>query len=254
MILLLGGTGDTAPLARGLAEAGYEVLVSTATDIPLDVGVHANIQRRSGRLDEEGMAILIREGGIRAIVDTTHPYATVARRTARHVADRLNIPYFTFIRPTGLIDREAVILAGSHEEAARIACSMGEPVLLTTGVKNLDAYVGEARRACVRLVVRVLPERASIEACRDAGIEENCIIAERGPFSVEDNMSVIERYSIGVLVMKDSGPSGGTPEKLEAARIEGCLVVVVRRPEKPTHNSFEELSDLIFAVMARIPI
>jgi len=254
MILLLGGTGESAPLAQSLAESGYTVIVSTATDIPLDVGVHANIRRRSGRLDEEGMAILIREGGIRAIVDTTHPYATVARKTARRVADRLNIPYFTFIRPTGIARREAVVLTGSHEEAARIACSMGEPVFLTTGVKNLDAYVREARRACIRLVVRVLPERASLEACRAAGIEEDCIIAERGPFSVEDNMSAIERYSIGVLVMKDSGPSGGTPEKLEAARIEGCLIVVVRRPEKPTHNSFEELSDLISAVKARIPI
>ena len=104
------------------------------------------------------------------------------------------------------------------------------------------------------LVVRVLPEKASIEACRAAGIGDEFIIAERGPFSVEDNMSVIERYSIGVLVMKDSGPSGGTPEKLAAARIEGCLVVVVGRPEKTTQNSFEELSDLICAVKARIPI
>ena len=254
MILLLGGTSESAPLAQGLAEAGYKVLVSTATDVTLNVGTHPNIHRRSGRLNEAGIALLVNERGIRGIVDSTHPYATVARKTARCVADRLNIPYFTLTRPTGIAQREAVILTGSHEEAARIACSMGEPVFLTTGVKNLNTYVREARRACIRLVVRVLPEKASVEACRAAGIADEFIIAERGPFSVEDNMSVIERYSIGVLVMKDSGPSGGTPEKLEAARIEGCLVVVVGRPEKPTHNSFEELSDLICAVKARIPI
>lgn len=40
MILLLGGTSDTAPIARGLAAVGLPVLVSTATDIDLDVGVH----------------------------------------------------------------------------------------------------------------------------------------------------------------------------------------------------------------------
>ncbi len=35
MILLLGGTSDAAPLARQLAQAGYRVLVSQATDTPL---------------------------------------------------------------------------------------------------------------------------------------------------------------------------------------------------------------------------
>lgn len=253
MILLLGGTGQTAPLTMGLAEAGYKVLVSTATDIPLDVGVHTNIQRRMGRLDEEGMAFLIRDKGIMAIVDSTHPYATVARKTARQVADRLQIPYFTFIRPTGIITGEEIMLADSHEEAARIACSGGRPILLTTGVKNLKPYAKEAQRAGIKLIVRVLPERASIEACRTAGINDEFIIAKRGPFSVGDNRLVMKRYGIGVLVTKDSGPSGGTPEKLEAARLEGSLVVIIRRPHQQARGAFEKHEDLIAAVMAMFP-
>lgn len=43
MILLLGGTADTAILATMLAEAGYDVLVSTATGIPLATGDHPRI-------------------------------------------------------------------------------------------------------------------------------------------------------------------------------------------------------------------
>ena len=50
MILLLGGTGESAAVAEGIAEAGYEVLVSAATDVPLNSGSHANLHRRSGRL------------------------------------------------------------------------------------------------------------------------------------------------------------------------------------------------------------
>jgi len=254
MILLLGGTSDTAPLARGLAEAGYKVLVSTATDITLDVGMHPNIYRRSGRLDEEGMVVLIRKHGIRGIVDSTHPYATVARSTARCVADRLNIPCFTFIRPTGILEGKGIILADSHEEAANIACASGRPVFVTTGVKNLEPYVKESRRKGAKLIVRVLPEKASIDACRAAGVDEECIIAKRGPFSVEENRSVLKRYGVGVLVAKESGPSGGTPEKLEAARHENCCIVVVRRPDQPARNAYERPSDLIAAVMAGIPL
>lgn len=46
MILLLGGTADTAILATMLAEAGYDVLVSTATGIPLATGDHPRIRRQ----------------------------------------------------------------------------------------------------------------------------------------------------------------------------------------------------------------
>jgi hypothetical protein len=58
MILLIGGTSETAPLAEALAVAGFKVLVSTATQVPLDVGKHPNIASRSGILDGEGMAQL----------------------------------------------------------------------------------------------------------------------------------------------------------------------------------------------------
>ena len=253
MILLLGGTGDTAPIARELAERGYKVLVSMATDIPLELGTHPNISRRVGKLDEEGVSRLISEGGIRAIVDSTHPYATLVRTTARRVSGHLNIPYFALSRRTGIPDGESITLAASHEEAARIACSTGRTVFLTTGVKNLKPYVEEARRTGSKLIVRVLPANSSLDACRAAGINEEFIIAKRGPFNIEENRSVMKRYGIGVLVTKDSGPAGGTPEKLEAARLEGCSVIVVKRPHEPAHDAFEKHSDLISAVMARIP-
>ena len=253
MILLLGGTGDSARLALELAEAGYKVLVSTATEISLDMETHPNLCRRSGKLDEEGMARLVRDEGVRAIVDATHPYATLARRTARRVAERLNVPYFTLTRPTGIPEGEGIRLADSHEEAAKIACSKGRPVFLTTGVKNLEPYVRESQRTGVKLIVRVLAEETSLAACRAAGIDEEFIIAKRGPFSVEENRSAMKRYGIGVIVTKDSGSSGGTPEKLEAARLEGCLVVVIRRPDQPNHNVFDKSSDLVHAVLTKIP-
>jgi len=253
MILLLGGTGDTAPIARELAERGYKVLVSMATEISLELGTHPNISRRAGRLGEEGMARLISEGGIDAIVDSTHPYATLIRTTARRVSKLLNIPYFVLTRPTGLPNGEGVILAASHEEAARIACATGRMVFLTTGVTNLKPYVKGAERTGSKLIVRVLPVESSLDACRAFGIDEEFIIAKRGPFSVDENRSVMRRFGASVLVTKDSGPAGGTPEKLEAARLEGCFVVVVKRPHDDAHDAFEKHADLISAVMERVP-
>ena len=102
MILLIGGTSETAPLASGLAEVGYAVLVSMATDALLDIGDHPRISRRAGRLDEEGMVALGKEKGIRAIVDAAHPYAVAAHAAAHSAAKRLGIPCLVFRRPEAL--------------------------------------------------------------------------------------------------------------------------------------------------------
>lgn len=254
MILLIGGTSETALLALALAEAGFEVLVSTSTDIPLDVGTHPNLTRRVGMLNHDGMSRLMKEFGIRLVVDSSHPYASSVTANARRAASERNVPYLRWARPSDLAQAEGPILAENHEMAARIACAFGRAVLLTTGSRNLVPYVREARRTAVVLVVRVLPYPESMEACRRAGVHATNIVAGRGPFSVEDNLSVMRRFNIGVLVTKDSGSQGGVPQKVEAARIHGCPVVVVRRPEEFPEKTFSDISELVAAVSSQCAI
>lgn len=244
MILLLGGTSETAPLAAALVERDFHVLVSTATDVPLELGSHPKMYSRKGSLDREGMVQLAGEKGIRIIVDASHPYASSVRANAREAARQLGIPYLTWVRPTA-INGEDLHMAQDHQSAARIACSFGKPVILTTGARNLVPYAQEAKARGVVLFARVLPQESSMESCRVAGIPESHVVTGRGPFSVEENRSVIRRFGIGVIVTKDSGEAGGVPAKIEAARQEGCRVVVVGRPKETAEVTFASLADLI---------
>lgn len=257
-ILLLGGTSDTAPIAAALVQVGLRVLVSTATDAALDIGCHPSIRRRSGPLDESSLAALIRDESIRVIVDATHPYAAQIRATARSVAERLHLPYLTYIRPPAVGDQggdagdpaaSAVQFADDHEQAAVAAFSFSKAVLLTTGSRNLEPYVRQSRLRKLPLVVRVLP--GSREACLRAGIAEDDVIAERGPFSVEANRGHIRRFGAGVLVTKDGGKAGGAIEKLQAAAAEGCRVIVIRRP-KVGADGFGDIASLVVAVTRAI--
>ena len=249
MILLIGGTSETAPLAEGLAAAGYEVLVSTATDTPLAIGDHPRISRREGRLDEEGMVALAREKGIRAIVDAAHPYAAEAHASAQRAAQRLGIPCLVFRRAAADMKGENIRFAADHAEAAEMAFAFGRPVLLTTGSRNLAPYAEAARRTGIPYVVRVLDTQESLDACRAAGIPEDRIIAGRGPFSVEENLAAIGRFGIGVIVTKESGRAGGVEAKLAAARQTHCRVIVIRRPETPTSGPvFDQPATLIAAL------
>jgi precorrin-6x reductase len=301
MILLIGGTSETAPLASGLAGAGYEVLVSTATDSRLNVGDHPRISRRAGRLDEEGMVAIGKEKGIRAIVDAAHPYAVAVHVAVQVAAQRLGIPCLVFRRPealtpksiprpnavpaegiTSVLDENSptspagtnsipsidapfkiagrrpaspvesragaeagrikpsenpVRFAADHAEAAGMAFAEGRPVLLTTGSRNLAPYAEAARRTGILLAVRVLDIPESLAACRAAGIPENRIIAGRGPFSVEENLTAIRRFGIGAIVTKESGRAGGFDAKLTAAHRGNCQVIILRRPLMPASGT-----------------
>lgn len=253
MILLLGGTSDSAPLAQRLAGAGLRVLVSTATDEALFVGDHRNISRRAGRLDVGGLKACIERESIRAIVDATHPYATEIRANARAVAEELDLPYFSYVRPPAVDEEEdGARFVSDHAEAARAAFSLGRGVLVTTGSNHLGEYATQAHRTGLPFYVRVLPGRESGERCRRAGIKPERIIAARGPFSVEQNRQQIRQSGAGVLVTKDGGEASGVRAKLEAARLEGCFVVIVRRPEIGGENAFGDLEEVAGEVLKAV--
>ena len=51
-----------------------------------------------------------------------------------------------------------------------------------------------------------------------------------------------------MLVTKDSGAAGGTAEKLQAARSEGCDIIVVARPDIGNEAVFANVDTLIEAL------
>jgi precorrin-6A/cobalt-precorrin-6A reductase len=255
VILLLGGTSETAPIADGLAGSGYRVLVSCATNMALTTGCHRNIIRRNGALDAKSLALLIKAERISLLVDATHPYATGIRSSAYEAAKISGVPYLAYVRPEGHYHDKNIVRAGGHQIAARRAFAFSKPVLLTIGVKNIAPYSRESRRTGVPVVVRVLPEPSSIETCRLQGISEEHIIGKRGPFSVEDNRETIRKYFIGVLVTKESGRAGGISQKIEAARLENCMVILVERPVITCgERTFYDIEILIDYIVRAYPV
>jgi precorrin-6A/cobalt-precorrin-6A reductase len=231
VILLLGGTSETAELAEFLADLGVPILVSTATDADLNVGEHRLIRRRCGRLDEVAMLDMVHNEQVKVIVNAAHPFAEELHRTIDRVAMKSAIPLFRYQRGKSDHPGRNTFYVDSHNEAAELAASFSRPILLTTGSRNLSPYVLAADRLGVPLAARILPHSDSVSACDDAGLSEECRIFERGPFSVEANRRLIQTRQIGVLVTKESGDRGGFPEKIAAGQLEDCQVVVIRRPE-----------------------
>jgi precorrin-6x reductase len=229
MILLLGGTSETAQIAQALVKQGWEVLLSTATTMPSRGQMPANIRMRCGMLDEQGLVNLIRTEKIIAVVDATHPYAEQVSQNTYKACQTTGIRYLAYERPC--VSAESVHHVPNHQAGAKLSFSFGKPVLLTIGVRNLAPYIAEARRLGIALKARVLNHPDSVTACHAAGLSASEILCADGPFTVEENRHHLKGF--GVLVTKDSGEAGGVDTKIEAARLNTCEVVVIERPKRP---------------------
>jgi precorrin-6A/cobalt-precorrin-6A reductase len=200
-----------------------------------------------GRRNQEELATLLRQQGIALLIDATHPFAQEASRNARAAATITGIPYIRFERPSTDLSTDFMMAEGAsiihtvadYDEAAAKAAALGDVIFLAIGSKNLAPFrqavgqaVGEAlAKRQKRLIARVLPDPTVIKKCLDLGFWPADIVAMQGPFSRELNRALLEHFHAQVLVTKESGPTGGTPEKIQAAHDLGLPVVLIKRPQ-----------------------
>ncbi len=231
MILVVGGASESGIICRELAAAGHKIIITTSTDIPMDLDHDDRITRKTGALGKSEIIELVRDQKVRAIVDIGHPYAIEIKRNAKEAARSCGVAFFSWSRPATDILGFNVIEAQDHLQASKLAFDYKVSVLATIGTRNIKVYAEVSKSTGIPLFARVLPSPESVRACEDAGVSRERIIAERGPFSVERNVKIIRDHGIGVMVTKDGGKPGGTTEKLRAAQITGISTVMVRRPD-----------------------
>lgn len=248
-VLLIGGTSDSRELARALNAAGFDVLVSTATEYGAALAA-PDATSRAGALDAVGMADL--GTGCAVIVDASHPFARSASEAAREAAGIVGVPYVRFERP-GTPSTGDSLICTTAEEAARAAVETAGAdgtILLTVGSRTLATYAAACREASVRCVARVLPVAEALSACIEAGLAPFDVIAMQGPTSADLDAAVLRHLGATVLVTKDSGSAGGVPAKVEAARRAGAVAIVVAHPAEPAPDAVHSVSEVVAAVLA----
>ena len=140
--------------------------------------------------------------------------------------------YLRFLRAEeAVIDVKNDVIVSSAAEAAAYLDGQEGAIFLTTGSKELPAFTAGVHET-ERLFVRVLPSVQVVASCRELGLEGKQICAMQGPFSEEMNRALLQQTKASWLVTKDTGITGGFPEKVRAARSLGVRLVIIRRPEE----------------------
>lgn len=229
-VLVFAGTTEGRELAELLADSNIKCSVCVATDYALELMNDKRLDVHCGRLTEEEMEVLMRDGKFDVVVDATHPYAQIVSQNVRQAADMESISLIRLRRSTESAE-EGFVSFKTHEECSAWLSFQTGNILLTTGSKDLGSY---AKNETIKnhLFARVLPGEESIRLCTANGITGRQIIAMQGPFSAQMNECILREYSIDWMVTKISGHAGGFEEKVEAAKKAGVGVCAILPPSE----------------------
>ncbi|MFC4128610.1 cobalt-precorrin-6A reductase [Nocardia rhizosphaerae] len=242
-VLILGGTGEARELARIAAgERGFDIVSSLAgrvTHPRLPVGP----VRIGGFGGVEGLRTWLRENAIDAVVDATHPFAAQVSAHAAAAAADLGLPALHLRRPEwARCPGDRWTRVPDTVAAAAALATHGERVLLTIGRQGVAAFADCAGH---RFVIR------SIDAPTGPLPPRYELLLARGPFTFDDELVLMSRHRIDVLVTKNSG-GPQTEAKILAARTAGLPVVMIDRPPLPPGaQTVGEVTDALDWLRAR---
>lgn len=237
IFFVFAGTTEGREIAQALSEAGFECTVSVATDCGaafLPKGRNLTVLR--GRMSHAEMSEHLERRDYDYVIDATHPFAVEASAQIKKACLTAGKSYIRVSRSTerSSFDSSAyenILFFDSAEEAGEWLDGQDGGIFVTTGSKELPVLAGKITDR-ERIFARVLPTAESISICSECGISPKRIIAMCGAFSERANEVQFAESGARILLTKESGASGGYPEKLMAAAKLGMKVAVIRNPER----------------------
>jgi precorrin-6A/cobalt-precorrin-6A reductase len=236
-ILILGGTTEARNLAGRLAtRADLDITLSLAgrTASPAEQPVPVRVGGFGGAA---GLADYLAKECIDALIDATHPYASVISANAVEAARRTHVPFLALWRPPWIAvagDRWTEV--SDVGEAVRTLGPMLRRVFVALGRHELAPFVDTPQHHyLIRSVDPVDPPLA---------LPHVDYVTGRGPFREADDHALMDAHRIDIVIAKNSG-GAATYGKIAAARILGIGIIMLRRPPAPAAPAVETVEDAI---------
>ncbi len=244
--VIFSGTTEGRQLSERLIKNKIPHTVCVATQYgELMCTEDENVLIKEGRLNDTEMSELFSKG-THIVIDATHPFALEVSANIKKAAKDNGLRYIRVLRdlPANSEYPENVRVFDTLEECVEELNGIDGNILFTTGSKDLESIVKNSDDLS-RVYVRVLPIITAIEACENAGLRNDHIIAMHGPFSCDINTALMKQFDIVCLVSKESGRTGGLDEKLAACKKLGLPCYLIKRPAETEGVSVDEADKII---------
>ncbi|NJP09259.1 MAG: cobalt-precorrin-6A reductase [Leptolyngbyaceae cyanobacterium RU_5_1] len=262
-MLILGGTGDATVLAVRASEIpGVDVITALAgrTRQPTVLSENTRIGGFGG---VAGLTNYLREQQIDLLIDATHPFAAQISFNAAAAAATTGILHLMLIRPAwNPTTGDRWIDVESNQAAATVLPGLAQRIFLTIGRQELAPFAHlqapsldtrnksllASQAIDLWFLIRMIDPPPP-----DVAIPPGKILLARGPFSLEEERSLLQQYEIGAIVSKNSG-GDATYAKIRAARELMIPVVMIQRPSVPSGEQVETLETAVAWIRKQLAI
>ncbi|MEL6159088.1 MAG: cobalt-precorrin-6A reductase [Cyanobacteria bacterium J06623_5] len=248
-IWLIGGTSESAEVARALGQARIDYVVTVTTDSAR----HLYPETATvcvGQLTQQAMRRFVRQWQIQGILDASHPFArevsqqAIALAQSHRLSSGVAIAYLRYERPaitpkatpaqtapTDIaISKDATIICvQSIETLLNSDILRHQRVFFSLGHRQLARFAPLRPKA--QLFARVLPSVEAISGAIAAGFTAKEIVAIRPPVSPKLEAALWQQWQITRVVAKASGTAGGESIKRQVAEQLGITLVLLERPQ-----------------------
>ncbi|NEQ29123.1 MAG: cobalt-precorrin-6A reductase [Microcoleus sp. SIO2G3] len=223
-IWLIGGTQESAQIAREFAAKSISCIVTVTTENARSL-YPPTLPIRVGKLAPADLKMFLMEHFVSGIVDASHPFAVEISKLAIAIAAEFSLPYLRFERSEVASGENAF---PSFEALLATDLLVEERVLLTIGYRSLALFTQWHDRTS--LFARILPSIEALNAALAAGFMSDRLIALRPPISAELEAALWRQWQITAVVTKASGSPGGEDVKRQVAAALGVKLVTIDRP------------------------
>ena len=184
-----------------------------------------------------GLADYLASERIDALIDATHPYASIISANTIAAARQTGVLCMAIRRPPWIAvagDRWTEV--SDVPEAVRTLGPAPRRVFVALGRNDLAPFgAAPQHNYLIRSVDPVDPPLP---------LPHVTYVTGRGPFAEADDRSLMAAHRIDVVIAKNSG-GAATYGKIVAARSLGISVIILRRPPAPDGPAVETVADAI---------
>jgi precorrin-6A/cobalt-precorrin-6A reductase len=204
------------------------------TDTPLAQPIAVRIGGFGG---VEGLVDYLRTERITHLVDATHPFAATMSMHAVEAARGAGVAHVALTRPAWRAqpgDRWTHVA----DMAGAVAALAGPPrrVMLALGRMHVEMFTAQPQHQYLLRFVDV--------PATSPGLPHYSLIVDRGPFSVEGDLGLMQAHGIDLVVSKNAGGTGAEA-KIIAARQLGVPVVMIDRPIMPARTEMHAPDEVL---------
>ncbi len=231
---LIGGTSDSAAIARQLSALAIPYIVTVTTPSARKL-YPTNAQIWVGKLSPLLAQDFVRRYHVECIADASHPFASEISKCAIALSQKHSLPYLRYERPTltntpssnqnsstTVCEKPTITTVDSIDSLADSVLLKNQRVLFTIGYRHLEKFAN--LRPAAKLYARILPSPEAIAGALSAGFSAKEIVALRPPISLDLEIALWKQWNISCVVAKASGqlvtPAAHSSQKTRAQKAD----------------------------------